>query len=1303
MRGLHLILCVTVALAFPSAARAADALKFGPPAAWVVPAAIPATANAPADAPIAVLLADQQIAFEPGKTTTYAETAIKIQTSQGLAAGNISIPWNPANDTVTVHKLHIRRGDRVIDVLGSGQTFTTLRREANLEAAMLDGRLTANIQPEGLQEGDVIVLAMSFEHADPVMKGHVEAFFGTWNNTPMKFGRARLIWPKAMPLKLKFGGGLAAAKPAVRDGSNILELTQQDIEPILAPKGAPPRFALGRLGEASDFDSWADIADLMGPLYRQAAVIPASGPLRDEVERIRKEASDPVTRTEKALALVQERVRYVALTMGEGGYVPATAESSWSRRFGDCKAKTALLLAILHEFGIEAEPVAVSSRLGDGLNEHVPMVSLFDHVLVRARIDGRTYWLDGTRTGDTRLADIQTPAFRWGLPLVPRAELVAMMPPPLAVPDTERTIEVDARAGVYASAPVTIEEIYRGDSAIELNAIYSQVTAAQKNESLRTDAKRYLDTITIKDSSIAFDKSRKELRTTIKGEAKLKWDDGWFHVPASSIGYEPDFERRPGPGQDAPLAVSYPNYSKTRVLVRLPAGFLAAQNKPPPAVKETLAGVEYVRTVSLEGDMLKLDAAERALVPEVAYKEAIAHEARLRAIEDQDIYLRVPSMYKATQKDIVALSSEKPTTANQYFVRAGALLANKKFDEAMADLAAGLALEPRNAWALAKRAAVQISKQRLAEGERDLRAAEAIEPNNSDVMAVKGDLAAQRGDYNSALEAYGNAIRQDPTNHYARVRRAVILLQQDKRDGALADVMAVLAAEPRNLLALTQRAQIHAANENWAAADADVATALAADPADALALATKAWLAMQRSDYKTALDLVSRSLESDPDNSFARSLRAQLLKREGNADEAERTLSEAIALSPKDVSARLSRAFSRLQAKEFDGAEEDITAALAIEPTNPHALYARGQLAMARGDHKAAVDALTAGLNAAPSSGPMLERRAEAYRELRKYDLALADTEAALKTGVFAPSLRLLRFNILLQQGELGRAGEEADLLVKENPSSEFALVAAGKAYTALGMRDKAMTSFDRALALGRYAYIYVNRAQVRPYVDTSGKLSDLDAALKIEPHNPDAMAEKARLLSRQGKHSEAIELFDRAIAAALDGSYLELGRAIALHKAGRLAEAGKAFDAERSKAKSASDFNRLCAAKARQDVLLESAFEDCREALRKDAGYWRANENLGLVLLKLGRLDQALAAYDEAVAKKTGAYAYMGRAMVHARMGDMERSRTDAAAARKLRPDIDDDFAEYGLSLDKAATTAIDRPAAQPPSPPKR
>jgi hypothetical protein len=170
MRAHHLFCFTSLVATAVAPAQAADQLRFGKAPAWVVPQKIPSlSSSAPATAPTVVLLSDQQMQLEPGKMQTYIEIAMKIQTSEGLSSGNISLPWDPATQTATVNRLEIHRGDQVIDVLGSGQTFTTIRRESNLEQAMFDGVLTANIQPEGLQEGDIIRLATTTEYSDPIL------------------------------------------------------------------------------------------------------------------------------------------------------------------------------------------------------------------------------------------------------------------------------------------------------------------------------------------------------------------------------------------------------------------------------------------------------------------------------------------------------------------------------------------------------------------------------------------------------------------------------------------------------------------------------------------------------------------------------------------------------------------------------------------------------------------------------------------------------------------------------------------------------------------------------------------------------------------------------------------------------------------------------------------------------------------------------------------------------------------------------------------------------------------------------
>jgi tetratricopeptide (TPR) repeat protein len=1063
--------------------HAADALKFGPPPAWVHPQAIPAAK--PTDAPVVLLLQDEQIAFDRGKVTVYREAAMKIENAQGLAAaGNLALIWQPATDTLTVNKLQIRRGDKVIDVLAGGQTFTTLRRETNLDAATLDGTLTASMQPEGLQEGDIIDLATTTERVDPVLKGHVEAAFGAWGAMPVQSAHAALNWPTDLHLNVRQTPNLPAPQRSSAKGMNMLELSGQDVEPLIPPKGAPPRFKIGRLAEASDFNSWSDLAALMLPLYRDAAVIPAAGPLHDEVEKIRAASTDPKVRAAQALALVQDRVRYVALLMGQGGYVPASAEQTWSRRFGDCKAKTALLLGILHSLGIEAEPVLVQSKLGDMVADRLPMVGLFDHVLVRARIAGKDYWLDGTRTGDTDIDAIEVPDFGWALPLVDHAQLVQLVPKALDVPNVQHKVSIDASAGIFAPAAITIEEIYRGDTAVGLNTLYSALTAAQRDQQMHDSAEGYFDGFTVGSSSLAFDKTKRELAITIKGTAKVNWKDGWAYVPTSSIAFDPDFDRPAGPFHDVPWAVNHPRYVMDVATIRLPPGF-AAQQKLSPAVHETLAGVEYARSETVNGDVLTVQSSERSVAPEVFYKEAVADAPRIRALDKDDVYLRLPENYRPTQKDVAAKESETPASAADYLDRAWMRLEARKYDDAIADLNEAAKADPKNAAVFAGRALVYVWKRDFAAAEKDLDTARSLDPANAVALRARALLAEQKGEFQAAIAAYTTVLQGDPKNNFALGHRAIC-------------------------------------------------------------------------------------------------------------------------------------------------------------------------------EHAAGQD-----------------------------EAALADSAEALKGNPAWMDLRVLRANILYLKGKTDAVADEAGLLMEQNPTSDYAFVGAGKIYARIGEHDKSMKAFDRALAIKPQAYIYVNRAQARPFTDKAGRLADLDAALKLEPDNPDALAEKAEEFASSGDYKAALQLYDRVLKTQANSPYYNLRRAVLLFKSGSTPEARTLLAEQRNQAKSANDFNSLCWAKATAGILLEEALEDCHEALKRAPGTGGYIDSLALVELRLGKIDEAIADYGRAIAKGSGAASYMGRALAYARKGDKSRADADLAQALKLDSDEQTRFEEFGLKMDGPSPAA--------------
>jgi hypothetical protein len=724
-----IIALVTTALVPASAWAATDKPLSAPAPAWVKPTAAPTGASTDDQGAVQILLQDQQIAFMPGKTSTYAESVVKIAKPEGLGVGNLSFAWDPERQMPTVHKLLIRRGDKVIDVLASGQTFTVLRRETNLDAATLDGVLTANIQPEGLQVGDVIDFAMTIESSDPILKDHVEAIGGGWNGASMMKAHARLQWPAGMAVRLRTTGDLPKLKVAKDGNLMVAEVTLDPVKPYVPPKGAPLRFRYGRLIEATDYASWGELGAVMAPLYGKAAAISAVKPLQDELERIRSVSADPKMRAEAALRLVQERVRYVALLMGAGGYDPASAELTWSRRYGDCKGKTALLLGLLRGLGIEADPVLVSAPSGDGLDGRLPGAALFNHVLVRAIIGGRTYWLDGTRTGDRSLDRLVVPDYGWGLPLLAHdAALVRMAPGPLEVPGDETNIRIDATAGLTVPAPVTVEQVFRGDYAASINATLANLSGEARDRGLRGYWRNRFNFIDVKDAKASIDQDKGETRLTMSGLATMDWSSGQYETDETGVGYDADFQREPGPDADAPFAVPHPIYDKLTETVLLPPGFAGHKATQSRDVDQTVAGIHYLRETAFSGTTFTVSRSRCSTAPEFAAKDAPAAQAALREMANHAIYIRRPSNYMPSMAEADAGIAAKPDSALLYIDRGNLHLNNGEYELAVTDFSKAATLDPEDPWALANRGLTYVSQERYAAAAKDLDAAEALDP-----------------------------------------------------------------------------------------------------------------------------------------------------------------------------------------------------------------------------------------------------------------------------------------------------------------------------------------------------------------------------------------------------------------------------------------------------------------------------------------------------------------------------------------------------------------------------------------------
>jgi hypothetical protein len=118
----------------------------------------------------------------------------------------------------------------------------------------------------------------------------------------------------------------------------------------------------------------------------------------DEIRRVarslvKKGASD-AERVRAVYDYVVTNTRYVGLEFGIHGYKPYKVTQVLSRRFGDCKDKASLMIALLREVGVSAELVLVRTRRGGRLDRDPASLAVFDHAIVYVPKLDR--YLDGT-------------------------------------------------------------------------------------------------------------------------------------------------------------------------------------------------------------------------------------------------------------------------------------------------------------------------------------------------------------------------------------------------------------------------------------------------------------------------------------------------------------------------------------------------------------------------------------------------------------------------------------------------------------------------------------------------------------------------------------------------------------------------------------------------------------------------------------------------------------------------------------------------------------------------------------------
>lgn len=375
--------------------------------------------------PAHVLLSDAQGSLRADGCDYYFRTVTRLLNAEGVRQNaEQTVTFSPEYERIVWHKLQITRGTEVIDLLPRVK-FKRLQRELALESKIYDGRVTAVAVLEDVRIGDVLEVAYTELDTNPLTRGYPGFRMSLGSFYPQKLQSIIVRMPAELPpLRWYFFVPpdtlglpeqifrLASVRGALRDASTVKEQVHRwKMENV---PGIPFDAAIS--GEAAPyypfvrcttFDWWDKVVKWARPLFETGEALPDEP--RKLVAAWRRLPSER-ERLRAAVDWVQGDVRYFSMAFGQHNVKPRPMADVVASRFGDCKDKSVLLVALLRALDIPAWPALVNSFGENQVRRGGPDVHAFNHAIVAYEMEGQLRWVDPT------LRQPAGPAGEWELP-----------------------------------------------------------------------------------------------------------------------------------------------------------------------------------------------------------------------------------------------------------------------------------------------------------------------------------------------------------------------------------------------------------------------------------------------------------------------------------------------------------------------------------------------------------------------------------------------------------------------------------------------------------------------------------------------------------------------------------------------------------------------------------------------------------------------------------------------------------------------------------------------------------------------
>jgi tetratricopeptide (TPR) repeat protein/transglutaminase-like putative cysteine protease len=386
------LLCTALVSAFAASGSEPEEAHFSPDAAALYQRVSQVAPAAGAD--VLFLDDEETVVFDSAGRAVHSRYFLyKILTQKGTEGwGDVSSYWEPWHEERPTLQARVITADGAVHALDPN-TVTDSPAKESADYTFSDRRVMRAPLPAVAPGSLVEQEQVSTDSAPLFGAGTVERFY-LGSSVAVQHTRLILDAPSALPLRYDIHL-LPDLKPQRNEAEGRVRITFDyglintiDDVPAELPSDIPAYPSI----TFSTGDAWRQVAEEYGKIVEKQI----SG--ADLKSLVGKLVVGKGSRDEKAAAILgylDREVRYTGVEFGESALVPHLPGETLARKYGDCKDKASLLMAMLRVANIPAYVALLNAGSREDVAPDLPGVGLFDHAIVYVP-GSPDLWIDAT-------------------------------------------------------------------------------------------------------------------------------------------------------------------------------------------------------------------------------------------------------------------------------------------------------------------------------------------------------------------------------------------------------------------------------------------------------------------------------------------------------------------------------------------------------------------------------------------------------------------------------------------------------------------------------------------------------------------------------------------------------------------------------------------------------------------------------------------------------------------------------------------------------------------------------------------